>query len=99
MTHQSTTKGVMDIVHRAVQGVELCTSLATFLKFPLKTTEDVVESKAALARRAHAAAHTAHADEPLGLHRGATLANSWPLAVEVERVTRTSSRGHVLMVI
>ena len=44
----------MDIVHRAVQGVELCTSLATFLKFPLKTTEDVVESKAALARAAPA---------------------------------------------
>ena len=30
----------MDIVHRTVQGVELCTSLVTFL---LKTTQDMVE--------------------------------------------------------
>ena len=79
----------MDIVHRTIQGVELCTSLAAFLKFPLKTAEDVVESKTTLARRAHVATH---ADEPLGLHLGATLAaNSWPLTVEVERVTGTSS--------
>ena len=72
-------------------GVEPCTSLATFLKFPPKTTEDVVESKATLARAA------ARANEPLGLHRRATPgANGRPLTVEFERVTRTSSRGHVL---
>ena len=90
----------MDIVHRTVQGVELCTSLATLLEFPLKTTEDVVESEAALARRAHATTHTTLADKPLGLHCRATLAaNSWPLTVEVEHVARTSSRCHILMVI
>ena len=73
-----------------------------FLKFPLKTTEDVVESKVALATRARVAAHTAHANEPLGLHCGATpAANDWPLTIDVERVTRTQRscfdgdlRGH-----
>ena len=55
--------------------------------------EDVVESRTALAGRAHTA-HTAHADKPPGLHRRATLtANGRSLSVEVERVTETGSRG------
>ena len=40
----------MDIVHRTIQGMELCTSLVTLLKFPLEATGDMVESKAAPAR-------------------------------------------------
>lgn len=63
---------------------------------PLKTTEDVAESRVALARRVHAAAHT---NEPLGLHRKVTLAaNGWP-PLKLECVTRTSSRGHALIMI
>jgi hypothetical protein len=39
LTHQSTTEGVTDIVHRTVQGVELGISLATFLEFPLRVED------------------------------------------------------------
>ena len=90
----------MNLVHRAVQGVELGTSLATFLELTLEAAEDVVKSETALARRAHAATHAAHTNEPLGLHRRTTLAADigGTLTTEVERVTGTSSRGHVLVV-
>jgi hypothetical protein len=79
--------------------VELSTSLATFLEFTLKTTEDVVEGKTALAGLPHATAHATHADEPLRLHRRAALtANSGSLTVEVERVTGTGGGCHILVV-
>jgi hypothetical protein len=90
----------VNLVHRSIQGVELGTSLSTFLEFTLETTEDVVESKTALSGWTHATAHAAHTDEPLRLHRRATLAaNGGALAVEVERVTWAGSRGHVLVVV
>jgi len=99
MTDHCTTESVVNLVHRAIQGVELSTSLATFLKFTLETAEDVVEGKTALAGWTHATAHAAHTDEPLRLHRRATLASSaGSLTVEVKRVTRTGGRGHVLVV-
>ena len=99
MTHHSTTESVVNLVHRAIQRVELSTSLATFLEFTLETTEDVVESKTALAGRAHAATHATHADEPLWLHRGATLAaNTGTLTIEIECVTGTGGRVYVLVV-
>lgn len=99
MTDQSTTKGVMNVTHRAVQRVEFGSCLATFLKFALKTAEDMVEGQTTLARRAHAATHTAHTDEPLRLHRGASLAsNGRSLTVKVERVAGAGSGGHVLVV-
>ena len=78
--------------------MELSTSLVTFLEFILETAEDVVESKTALAGWAHASTHAAHTDEPLRLHRRATLtANGGPLTIEIERVTGTSGRRHVLV--
>jgi hypothetical protein len=89
----------VNLAHGTVQRVELSTSLATFLQFTLKTAEDVVEGEAALAGWPHATAHATHADEPLWLHRGATLTtNRRPLTVEVERVARTGAGGHVLVV-
>ena len=98
MTDHSTTESVMNLGHRAIQRMELGTSLATFLEFILETAEDVVESKTALAGRAHASTHAAHTDEPLRLHRRATLtANGGPLTIEIERVTGTSGRRHVLV--
>ena len=79
--------------------MELSARLATFLEFTLEAAEDVVEGETALSRWAHAAAHAAHADEPLRLHRRATLAaNSGSLTIEVEGVTGASRRGHVLVV-
>ena len=88
----------MNLIYRAVEGVELGSSLAAFLKFSLKTTKDMVEGKTALARRAHTAAHTAHTDEPLWLHRRASLTgNGRSLTVEVERVARAGAGGHVLV--
>ena len=100
MTDQSTTKSVMDLVHRAVERVELSTSLTTFLKFALKTAKDMVKGKTALARRTHASAHAAHTDKPLRLHRRTSLAgNGRPLTVKVERVAGAGGGGHVLVVV
>jgi hypothetical protein len=98
-TNQSTTKSVVNFIDRAVERVELSTRLAAFLEFTLKTAEDVVEGKTALARLTHAAAHAAHTNEPLRLHRRASLAcNSRSLTIKIERVTGAGGRGHVLMV-
>lgn len=98
-TDHSTAEGVVNLVHRAVQRVELSTSLATFLELALETAKDMVESETALSGWAHATAHAAHADESLRLHRRATLAaNSGSLTTEVERVTRAGSGSHVLVV-
>ena len=99
MTNHSTAESVVNLAHRAIQRVELSTSLAAFLEFALETAKDVVESKATLAGRAHATTHAAHTDESLRLHRRATLgANGGSLTIEVERVTRTGGRSHVLVV-
>ena len=99
MTDHSTTESVMNLGHRAVERVELSASLATFLKFTLEAAEDVVESETTLAGRAHASAHAAHSDKPLRLHRGTTLAtDGGTLTIEIERVTGTGGRGHVLVV-
>ena len=68
-TDHSTTESVVNLAHRAIQRVELSTSLAAFLEFALGTAKDVVESKATLARRAHATSHAAHTDESLRLCR------------------------------
>ena len=96
MTDHSTTESVMNL--QAIQRVELSTGLVTFLEFTLEMAEDVVESKTALAGRAHASAHAAHTDEPLRLHCRATLAaNGRPLTIEVKRITGTGSRRHVLV--
>ena len=98
-TDHSTAESVVNLAHQTVQRVELSTSLATFLQFTLKTAEDMVEGKTALAGWLHATAHATHADEPLRLHREATLtANRGPLAVEVECVTRIGGRGRVSVV-
>ena len=98
-TDHSTSESVVNLIHRAVQRVELSASLATFLKFTLEAAKDVVESKTTLARWAHAATHPTHPDEPLRLHRRAALtANSRTLTAEVERVTRTGCGVHVLVV-
>jgi hypothetical protein len=76
--------------------VEFSTSFATFLKFALKTIEDVVEGETALARRAHAAVHT---NEPLRLHSRALLArNGWSLTAKVGGVAGAGGGGHVLVV-
>ena len=100
MADQSTTKGVMNLVHRTVQRVELSTSLTTFLEFSLEPAEYVVEGKTTLARGTHATAHTAHTDEPLRLHRRAALAgNGRPLTVEVERIAGTGGGSHALVVV
>ena len=89
----------MNLVNRAIQGVEFSTSLMTFLEFALETAEDVVKSETALAGWTHATTHTAHTDEPLRLHRRTTLAaNSGPLTVEVERITGAGGQGRVLVV-
>ena len=98
-TDHCTSKSVVDLAHRAVEREELSTGLATFLEFTLEAAEDVVEGKTALAGWTHAATHAAHADEPLRLHRRATLAaNGRSLATEVEGVTRAGGGGHVLVV-
>ena len=66
----------------------------------MKATEDVVESETALARWAHATTHAAHADEPLRLHRRATLAADVgrSLTAEVEGITGAGGGVHVLVV-
>ena len=95
MTDHCTTESVVNLVHRAIQGVELSTSLATFLEFTLETAEDVVKGKTTLAGWTHAA----HTDESMRLHRRAALASSTgSLTVEIERITGTGGRGHVLVV-
>jgi len=99
MTDHCTAECVVNVVHRAIQGVELSASLTTFLEFTLETAENVVEGKTALAGLTHATAHAAHTDEPLRLHRRAALTSSTgSLTVKVERVTGTGGRGHVLVV-
>ena len=99
ITDHSTAESVMDLVHRAVQRVELSTSLPTFLQFTLEAAEDVVESETALTGWTHATTHTTHADKPLRLHRRATLAaNSGSLTTKVECITRSGGGGHVLVV-
>ena len=99
-TDHSTAKGVVNIAHRAVQREELGTGLATFLEFTLEAAEDVVESETALARWAHAATHAAHANEPLRLHRRATLTADVgrSLTTKIEGVTRAGGGVHVLVV-
>jgi len=99
MTDRCTAKRVMNLVHRATQGVELSTGVATFLEFALEMADDVVEGKIDLAGWTHAITHAANTDEPLRLHRRVTLASSAEfLTIEVKRVTGTGSRGHVLVV-
>ena len=98
-TDQSSTKSVVNFIDRAVQRVQFSTRLPALLEFTLKTAEDMVEGKTALARWTHAAAHATHTDKSLGLHCGASLAcTSRPLTVEVERVAGAGSGGHVLVV-
>jgi len=99
-TDHSTAKSVVNLAHRAVQREELSTGLATFLEFTLKTAEDVVKGETTLAWWAHAATHAAHANEPLRLHRRATLAANvgGSLTTKVEGVTRAGGGGHVLVV-
>jgi hypothetical protein len=76
--------------------VEFSTSFVTFLKFALRTVEDVVKGETALARRAHATAHT---DKPMRVHRKAPLAgNGWSLTVHVEGVSEAGGGCHVLVV-
>ena len=98
-TDHSTSEGVVNLAHRAIQREELSTSLATFLEFTLEAAENVVEGKTTLAGWAHAASHAAHTNEPLRLHRRATLAtNGGSLTTKVEGVTRAGGGGHVLVV-
>ena len=64
----------MNVVHCTAKGMKLCTGFSTFLKLPLKTTEDMLEGKAALPRRPHTATHTTHVNQATSLrYLGPTL--------------------------
>ena len=99
ITDQGAAKSVVNVIDRAVQGVELSASLATFLKFALKAAENMVEGETAFAGRTHAAAHAAHTNESLWLHRRTSLTSDGrPLTVKIERVAGTSGGCYVLVV-
>ena len=46
---------IVNLIHQAVQRMELITHLTAFLEFTLETGKDVVKGKAALSRGAHTA--------------------------------------------
>jgi len=94
VTDHCTAECAADVIHQAIQGVELSASLTTFLEFALEMAEDAVKDKTALARWMHATTHAAHTDEPLRLYCRAALASSaGSLTVEVEPITGTSLKG------
>ena len=64
-THQGSTEGIVYVTHSGGERVEFRPRLPALLEFTLKTAEDVFEREAALARRTHAAAHSAHAGDAL----------------------------------
>lgn len=80
--------------------MKLASGVSALLELTLKTTQDVIKSETALARRSHTSTHATHTDEALGLHSGTTLSSTIRLsAVKAESVTRTWALVAVLVMV
>jgi hypothetical protein len=72
-TYDIASESLVDVSHCTRQRLKIGTRLAALLEFALQSAEDVVKRQAALPWRTCAAAHPAHPDKTLRLHRRSPL--------------------------
>ena len=61
----TTTKRLVDVIHRPSECVQLSARFSAFLELSLKSTQDDIKAKPALAWLPHTSSHATHASEPL----------------------------------
>jgi hypothetical protein len=64
-TYEIATEGIVYLIHRAGECMQLSARLATLLELTLQSTKYMVEGEPTFAGRTHTAAHPAHPSDAL----------------------------------